>query len=265
MAVWGKFSGLRGASSVALMCAAMLVSGCQKQTAGLDADPIATASTGEPSFKRTEDLGKKWTADQSNIDVGLAYADSLEALGQKDAKMKVLRTLASKHPDNGDVMARIGKQFLISGQTTEAIEMLEKAASSPAAKPTTLSALGSAYDQQGRFDLARQKYGMALQMKPGDVSVTNNLAMSYALEGKLPDAERLLREALAQPGSKEVPRIRQNLALVVGLQGRFDEARKVASEDLPPEQVEANLAYLQQMLAQPNTWQQLSDQEGQQG
>jgi len=51
--------------------------------------------------------------------------------------------------------------------------------------------------------------------------------------------------------------VRQNLALVVGLQGRFDEARSIASKDLPPDEVDANLAYLQQMLSQPNTWAQL--------
>jgi Flp pilus assembly protein TadD len=45
---------------------------------------------------------------------------------------------------------------------------------------------------------------------------------------------------------------------VVGLQGRFEESRKIASEDLPPDEVEANMAYLQKMLSQPNIWQQLS-------
>ena len=61
------------------------------------------------------------------------------------------------------------------------------------------------------------------------------------------------------PAGKSEPRIRQNLALVVGLQGRFEEARQIASEDLPPDEVEANMAYLQKMLSQPNTWQQLQD------
>jgi Flp pilus assembly protein TadD len=247
----------------ALLAAALTLGACQKQTAGLDADPISTASTGgEPSFKRTEQLSKQWTADQGNVQVGLAYAENLEKLGQKDAKTQVLRTLAAKHPENGQVQGQLGKQFLISGLTADAIEALEKSAAAPGATVQVYSALGSAYDQQGRYDIARQKYATALQLKPGDVSVTNNLAMSHALEGKLPRAEELLRQALAQPGSREVPRIRQNLALVVGLQGRFDEARKIASEDLPPDQVEANLAYLQQMLSQPNTWQQLSDKQG---
>jgi Flp pilus assembly protein TadD len=82
--------------------------------------------------------------------------------------------------------------------------------------------------------------------------------MSYALEGNLKQAEAELRKADAMPRSKTEPRIRQNLALVVGLQGRFEEATTLAKEDLPPEQVAENMAYLQKMLSQPNTWQQIS-------
>ena len=74
----------------------------------------------------------------------------------------------------------------------------------------------------------------------------------------LKQAESTLRQVSMLPKAASEPRIRQNLALVVGLQGRFDEARKIASEDLPPDQVEANMVYLQKMLSQPNTWQQLS-------
>ena len=66
-------------------------------------------------------------------------------------------------------------------------------------------------------------------------------------------------QADALPRSRSEPRIRQNLALVVGLQGRFDEATKLAQQDLPPEKVEENMAYLKKMLSQPNTWQQVSD------
>lgn len=249
----------------ALVAVAMSISACQKQSASLESDPIATASTGGPSFKRTEELSKKWSADQGNVELGLAYADSLEQLGQSQAKFEVLRTVSAKNPDNPEVQAKIGKQFLTNGNTADAIDALEKATAAPGATAQTYSALGSAYDQQGRYELARKQYATALQMKPGDISVVNNLAMSHALEGKLPEAEKLLQQALAAPGSKDVPRVRQNLALVVGLQGRFDEARKIASEDLPPDQVEANLNYLQRMLSQPNTWQQISDQSGENG
>ena len=44
--------------------------------------------------------------------------------------------------------------------------------------------------------------------------------------------------------------MRQNLALVVGLQGRFAEAEEIARADLPPDEAAANVDYLRQMLAQ---------------
>ena len=74
-----------------------------------------------------------------------------------------------------------------------------------------------------------------------------------------------MRQASELPAGKTQPRIRQNLALVVGLQGRFEEARQIASQDLPNDQVEANMAYLQKMLSQPNTWQKLQKTTPDQG
>jgi len=43
--------------------------------------------------------------------------------------------------------------------------------------------------------------------------------------------------------------VRQNLALVVGLQGGFAEAESIARADLPADEAAANAAYLKQMLA----------------
>ena len=43
--------------------------------------------------------------------------------------------------------------------------------------------------------------------------------------------------------------MRQNLALVVGLQGRFAEAESIAKADLPPDEAAANVAYLREMLS----------------
>lgn len=243
----------------------MGLSACQTKTASLSpTDPVETASTvgAQPSFKRTEELKQKWTANPADKSIGLAYAENLGAIGESQAQLEVLKTLARNNPNDAALLSKTGKQALAANQGGDAVQILERAASLPGADWQTFNALGSAYDQQGRHGDARQKYEAALQLNPSQTSVKNNLAMSYAVEGKLPDAESRLRKLLEEPGANETPRIRQNLALVVGLQGRFDEAREIASKDLPPDQVEANLAYLQQMLEQPNTWQQLSDKQG---
>ena len=242
-----------------LVVSAFAISACQSKTASLESlDSLNTASTAPASFKKTAELGNRWQADQKNLQLGLAYADGLEKLGQTDQQMQVLATLAAQNPKNSSIQTLYGKKLLASGRSEQAIPVLKAVADSGAGDWRILSALGSAYDQQGQYGTARETYQKALALQPNQISVLNNLGMSHALEGHLKEAEETLRSAMALPEGKSLPRLRQNLALVVGLQGRFEESRQIASEDLPPAEVEANMAYLQKMLSQPNTWQQLS-------
>ena len=243
-----------------LVVSAFAISACQSKTASLESlEGLNTASTAPASFKKTAELGERWQHDQKNLELGLAYADGLEKLGQTDQQLQVLATLAEQNPGNANIRVVYGKKLLGSGRSEQAIPVLKAAADSGTGDWRILSALGSAYDQQGLYQKARAEYRKALANDAGNLSVLNNMGMSLALEGNLKEAEVTLRQADALPRSKSEPRIRQNLALVVGLQGRFDEASKLASEDLPQDQVEANMAYLQKMLSQPNTWQQISD------
>ena len=72
------------------------------------------------------------------------------------------------------------------------------------------------------------------------------------MTNELDKAESELRLAVKLPGAGT--RVRQNLALIVGLQGRFDESRQLFAADLPPEQVEANMSYIRALLTQQNRW-----------
>ena len=68
----------------------------------------------------------------------------------------------------------------------------------------------------------------------------------------LDQAEQHLRKAVKMRG--ETSKVRQNLGLVIGLQGRFDEAKAIFAADLPPEQVDSNMAYIRALLTQQNRW-----------
>jgi Flp pilus assembly protein TadD len=243
------------------MTAALALAGCQSKTANLEADPMATASLSSsgPSFKKTSELSKQWKANPGNAAVAIAYATNLEQLGQKQTQIEVLRSAADQSQGQAEAQSRIGRALLAAGDAQGAAAVLERATILNPRDAQALSALGAALDQQAKHSDAREKYKAAQALAPNDMNIMNNFAMSYALQGKLTDAESILRKALQHPNSKGAPRVRQNLALVVGLQGRFDEAKQIASEDLPPDQVQANMAYLQQMLQKQNTWAQLKE------
>src|SRR5690606_28935288 len=119
---------------------------------------------------------------------------------------------------------------------------------------------GAILDQLGEPDAARDLYRRALELQPDEPSVLSNLSMSYLLQGDLNAAERYLREAGAAPGAGS--RVRQNLALVLGLQGRFEEAEKIRRQDLSPRQAEANGAYLRALLSLRDSWSQIASEDG---
>jgi Flp pilus assembly protein TadD len=241
--------------------AAIGLSACQKNEANLrPGDELTTSSTAaNVSLKETAEVGQRWQKDQTNVQLGLAYASRLKALGQNAQQLDVLRTLAQAQPNDQRILTIYGRELAEAGQYKAAQETLAKVIAGGSTDWKILSLMGSTLDQQGKYAEARGYYGQALGQSPDNISVLNNLGMSFALEGNLPKAEKTLRNASNLPKGKTQPRLRQNLALVVGLQGRFDEAREIASADLPPDEVEANMAYLQKMLSQPNTWQQLQD------
>jgi Flp pilus assembly protein TadD len=68
----------------------------------------------------------------------------------------------------------------------------------------------------------------------------------------LPRAEETLLLAAAQPGADM--RVRQNLSLVLALEGKFPQAEEWSRRDLSPIEAAANVASIRQMISQSNTW-----------
>jgi Flp pilus assembly protein TadD len=77
--------------------------------------------------------------------------------------------------------------------------------------------------------------------------VLSNLGLSYVLSKDLPKAEETLRRAVSRPDAD--PRVRQNLGMVIGLQGRLAEAESIVKADRPPEEAAANVAHLKRLLS----------------
>jgi Flp pilus assembly protein TadD len=117
--------------------------------------------------------------------------------------------------------------------------------------------MGVALDGLGRHGEAQLAYAAALALQPGEASVLCNLGLSQALDGDLKKAEGTLRKASAAPGADA--QVRQNLAFVIALQGRFDEASLLARQDLPPEIAAQNIAYVKTMLSTTRRWDSVKD------
>ncbi|MCV0395021.1 MAG: tetratricopeptide repeat protein [Rhizobiaceae bacterium] len=254
----------RSLLTVALLGAAVAVSGCankQLTTGSINrsgGEPISQMSSGELGAA-TERLGQAYAKDPKNIPAAMSYASALGMSGRNDQALAVMRKLTIDHPKERQVLSAYGKALASVGEFEPALDAVRRAQTPEYPDWKLVSAEGAILDQMGERDQARVLFRKALDLRPNEPSILSNLGMSYLLEGDLKTAEIHMRKASEQPGADS--RVRQNLALVVGLQGRFEEAERIASAELSPDQAQANVQYLRQMLSQQNAWQQLSDEE----
>ena len=220
--------------------------------------PVDQMSAGELK-SAARSLGDSYTSNPTDKPTALRYATVLQMNGDTDQSLAVMRKLAIAYPKDRDVLAAYGKALAANGQFEPALDAVRRAQTPEYPDWKLASAEGAILDQMGNSKDARELYRKALELKPDEPSVLSNLGMSYLLEGDLRTAESYLRSAADKPAADS--RVRQNLALVVGLQGRFDEAEQIASQELSPDQAEANVAYLRQILSQQNSWKQLKDSD----
>src|SRR6266567_3829273 len=222
--------------------------GCQTMsdvTGALTAKP-ETSANADP-HATTEMMGERYRANPKDADAALGYGQALRANGQRAQAVAVLEQATIANPGNKPLLAQYGRALADNGNFQQAFDVLSKAHSPDNPDWRLLSVQGTALDQMGRHDEARSYYASALKIAPGDPGVLSNLGLSYMLSRDLPKAEDALRQAYASPRASA--RVRQNLGLVVGLQGRFAEAETIVKADLPPDQAAANVAYLKEMLS----------------
>jgi len=242
-----------GASALVLALALSgALGGCASRLGDITGSVRPTKATEAPGAQDVVSLGARYQAEPSNPDVAIAYARALRAGGQRAQAVAVLQQASIQHPRNQALLAEYGRALAEAGRLQQALEVLAKAHTPDQPDWRILNAQGAVLDQMGNNAEARRYYETALKIAPDEPSILSNLGLSYALSKDLPRAEATLRRAVARPGAE--PRVRQNLALVLGLQGKFEEAEKIAASDLPPDEARANVAYLREILKKGDPW-----------
>jgi Flp pilus assembly protein TadD len=238
-------------STAAIGLAAVALAACSTVGAVDRTGPLAVSNTprSDAEWRREADTwGARYRANPQDPKVALAYAQALRALGQRSQAVSVLEQASLHEPHNTALLGAYGRALADVGHYAQALEVLSRAHTPDQPDWRILSAQGAVLDQMGRHQEAQQYYASALKIVPDEPSVLSNLGLSYALAHDLPNAEATLKRAAARPGAD--PRVRQNLALVIGLEGRFAEAETIARADLPADEAAANVAYLKQMISE---------------
>lgn len=200
------------------------------------------------AYERADPLSRSifWT-NESNINpmdpiAGVRMAQALRELGQYDQAATAAENVLSAQPDNVEAMLELGRSHIARGQAFYGIASLETARDRAPRDWRAWSLLGVAYQQVRRPDDAQAAWSQALAISPNNPDILTNSAIAYMGAGDLTQAEDLLRRAASQPSA--TMKVHQNLALTLGLQGKMSEAESILRRQLPPDQADQNLAWL---------------------
>jgi Flp pilus assembly protein TadD len=214
-------------------------------TTGATADAAPTSPQNELQ-KATIYWGDEYAKKPTDLQTALNYAMDLKALGEKGKALAILQQAALIHGGDQKLASEYGRLALEMDQVGVANQMLTIADDPTRPDWRVVSARGTVMAKQNKFTEAIPFYERALTLSPNNPGVMNNLAMAYAMTGDAKKAEGILREALTSPGA--TPKVRENLALVLGLQGRYDESKAVATGILNSDSAAANADYLRHMV-----------------
>ncbi|HRY06848.1 MAG TPA: hypothetical protein P5114_06985 [Hyphomicrobiaceae bacterium] len=232
---------LRRSALVALSALALSLGGCAGSGSDLAAnllgsEPEAKPAAGEVAQmpqteleKATQYWGEKFSKSPNTLEYALNYARNLKAMGRQREAMAALQHASNYHAQDREFASEYGRLALELGQVQTAKKVLAFADDPTKPDWRVISARGTVLAKEGNNKDAIRMFERALVLSNRSPSVVNNLAMAYALDGRAADGERLLREAAASGNSEKV---QKNLALVLSLQGKYDEAKVVGGRVL---------------------------------
>ncbi|ESQ75701.1 tetratricopeptide repeat protein [Asticcacaulis sp. AC402] len=187
---------------------------------------------------------REFNYDPTNAKMGIHLSDALRSMGRYKEAADMAHRVLLFAPDNVDALLAAGRAHIGGNDAFQGIASLQHATELKPKDWQAWSLLGVAYDHVRRPADAQGAWTTALQLSPNNPNVLTNMAMSRVQAGDFATAEPLLRTAAAQKGA--TMQVRQNLALVLGMQGKMAEAEQLLRVDLPPAQADANLKWLQQ-------------------
>ena len=174
----------------------------------------------------------------------LGYARNLRYLGLPKDAIKALQ--AWKNEGNAlDLKTELGKAQLAAAQINDARITFTEIVKNDPKRWEAYSALGIIYDRLKRYNEAHSSYQKALELSPDNTSIQNNFALSLSQDGQIDRAILMLKQIVED--NRSGPQIRQNLALLYGLKGKFKKAYDLSLIDLPRDLATRNLITLKEL------------------
>lgn len=179
----------------------------------------------------------------------VSYAGSASArtTGKADRAIDKAETAVAKNPQDASARAILANLYLQAGRFDSAATTFSDAMALGDSNPRTALSLALAHIGGGR-----NRDAVALLDQWRDSIPAGDLGLALALAGETSRGVAVLSDALR--GGDNTPKLRQNLAYAYALDGRWSEARVMAAQDVPADQLDTRISNWA-MMGKPEDYQ----------
>jgi Flp pilus assembly protein TadD len=154
---------------------------------------------------------------------------------QSDRAVAKAEALVAKAPQDAAARAELGRAYLAAGRFASAETALSDAMTLGDASGRTALVLALAHIGAGQ-----PRAAVALLDEHRSDIPAGDSGLALALAGETSRGVAILADAVR--GGENTPKLRQNLAYAYALDGRWTEARIIAAQDVPADQIDRRMA-----------------------
>ncbi|GAK32846.1 putative PEP-CTERM system TPR-repeat lipoprotein [alpha proteobacterium Q-1] len=241
-----------------LLLSALMAGGCASQSARMDRDEGVRAGIDDmnaPRLKRLGDRFQKAGDLQSALqfyrqaqlkapndpDIDTALGEIFLAIGERERARTALEQALLKKPDHEAATLALAGLLIGDGQFDRSEKLILKLHDAGRDSARSYNLLAVSLDLKAQHDAARLAYAEGLLRAPDDADILSNLALSMALSGEYAAARDLLQATDRPEANSRV--VDENLALIAAMEGRPDEAQRLAVKALNAEQARRNAPF----------------------
>ncbi len=184
----------------------------------------------------SSDLGKSLKSSAKNfVNNGKQYGIPSSNMARRSPKQR--------REQGQSLSIAVARTFERQGKTDQAIKAYEQTIDGGLKDATAFHRLAVLYDKKGEYAKARKMYDEALVLAPHHPEILADLGYSFYLQRRYAEAEETLKAALEYDA--DLPRARNNLAMVLASSGHLDDSFaefRRAGADITDAHV--NLAYV---------------------
>lgn len=176
----------------------------------------------------------------------LHYADAMRRTGKLEKALENYQKILDKTPGDIDAMEGKGLALLTKGDLKESANLLTTVMDRDATRWRAVNAVGIIFSAKQRTDEALEYYKAALKVNDNNPIILNNIGLSLAFQGDYDKAIHAFQLAQKyQPDNKSAQqkRIDLNLALVYAIAGKMEDAKLLAQKHLEGAHLYNNLGY----------------------